>query len=98
MEISSYTHTAHADDTNFFLNNLGLIKELMKIISVFSSFLGLKPNLSRCEVAGIGLLKGVKVAVCRIECTDLTKDAIKMLWIFFSYNKNIELEQNFEKL
>ena len=73
------------------------IKELLNTISLFSSLSGLKPNLSKCEIAGIGLLKGVKVAVCGIKCTDLTKDAIKILGIFFSYNKNIVLKQNFKK-
>ena len=45
----------------------------------------------------MGLLKGAKVAVCGIKCIDLTKDAIKIPGIFFSYNKNIKLEQNFKK-
>ena len=76
---------------------MGSIKELLNAISLYSSFTGLKPNLSKCEVAGIGLLKGLKEAVCGIKCIDLTKDAIKILGIFFPYNKNIELEQNFKK-
>ena len=42
-------------------------------------------------------MKGLKVAACGIKCIDLTKDAINMLGIFFSYNQNIELEQNFKK-
>ena len=44
------------------------------------------------------LLKGVKVAVCGIKCIDLAKDVIKILGTFFSYNKNIEGENNFEKI
>ena len=94
---NTFLYTAYADDTTFFLENLGSIKELLNTISLFSSFSGLKPNLSKCKVAGIGLLKGVKVAVCGIKCIDLTKNAIKILGIFFLYNKNIELEQNFRK-
>ena len=57
---------------------------------------GLKPNLSKCKVAGIGLVKGAKVAICGTKCIDLTKDAMKILGLLF-YNKNIELEQNFRK-
>ena len=75
LEIPSYI--LNADDTTFFLKNLGSAKELLNIISLFPSFSGLKPNLSKYKVAGIGLLKGVKVAVCGIKCIDLTKDAIK---------------------
>ena len=70
---------------------------MLDTISLFPLFSGLKPKLSKCEVTGIGLLKGVKVAACGLKCIDLTKDAIKILGIFYSYNKNIELEQNFKK-
>ena len=76
---------------------MGSIKQLLNTISLFSLFSGLKPNLSKCEAAGIGLLKGVKVAVCRIKCIDLIQDAIKILGIFFSYNKDIKLQQNLKK-
>ena len=38
-----------------------------------------------------------EVKACEIKCIDSTKDAINMLGIFFSYNQNIELEQNFKK-
>ena len=42
----------------------------MKTVDIFSIFSGLKPNKSKCEVAGLGALKGVKIALCGIECTD----------------------------
>ena len=45
---------------------------------------GLKPNLSKCKGAKIGLLKEVKNAVYGIKCIDLIKDAIKILGIFFN--------------
>ena len=38
-----------------------MIKELLKTINYFSSFTGLKPNLSKYEVAGKGALKGLKL-------------------------------------
>ena len=74
---NTFLYTAYADDTTFFLKNLGSIKELLNTISLFSSFSGLKRNLSKCKVAGIGLFKGEKVAACGIQCIDLTKDVIK---------------------
>ena len=46
---------------------------------IFSRFSRLRPNLSKCETAGIGVLKGVKVAVCRMQCVDLVLDTIKIL-------------------
>ena len=39
----------------------------------------------------------VKVVVYEVRCINLTKDGTKILGIFFLYNKNIELEQNFKK-
>ena len=48
-------------------------------------------------MAGVGALKGVKVAICGIKCIDLTKEAIKILGVFFSYDKNLQLENNFRK-
>ena len=60
---NTFLYIAYADGTTFFSKNLGSIKELLNTISLFSLFSGLKPNLSKCEVVGIGLLKGVKVAI-----------------------------------
>ena len=34
---------------------------------------GLKPNKAKCETAGIGVLKGVSLALCGMDCIDLTK-------------------------
>ena len=44
-----------------------------------SKYSGLIPNISKCEVAGAASLKGVKKAVCRIKCFDLTTKFMKML-------------------
>ena len=38
---------------------------------ISSRFSGLRPNLSKCDIAGIGVLKGAKAAVCGIQCVDL---------------------------
>ena len=39
----------------------------------FSLVSGLKPNEAKCEIAGIGVLKGVSLALCGMDCIDLTK-------------------------
>ena len=95
---NTFLYTAYADDKTFFLKKIGSIKKLLDTISLFSSFSSLKTNLSKCKVPGIGILKGVKLPVYGIKCINLTKDAIKILGILFSHNKNIELEQNFKKV
>ena len=67
-------------------------------IDTFSFYSGLKPNKSTCEIAGIGVLKGVSMKLRGMECIDLTKNSVKILGIRFSYNKEIEDEENFIKL
>ena len=90
-----YLYSAYADDTTFFLKDVNSIKEMVNSFHIFSSFSGLRPNLSKCEIAGIGVLKGVKVTVCGIQCVDLVSDTIKMLGTQFSYNERLKVERNF---
>ena len=45
-------------------------------MNAFDKFLllhGLKLNTAKCEIAGIGVLKGVSLAFCGMNCIDLTK-------------------------
>ena len=60
-----------------------------------SQISGLNINKSKCEVAEIGVMKSVKVALCGAECVNLLTNAIKTLGIYFSYNKKPENETNF---
>ena len=62
----------------FFVENKESIEELVKTFTLFSSFLVLKPNIFKYEICGLGPLKGVKMAVCRMQSVDLTRDAIKI--------------------
>ena len=83
----TYLHSAYADDTTFFLRDKRSIKELINTFATFSKYSGLKPNHEKCEIAGIGVLKSVKVAVRGMKCIDLCNDTIKVTGIHFSYNK-----------
>ena len=91
-------YTAYADDTTFFSKYEESVKKVMNVFDTFSIYSGLKPNKSKCEIAGIGVLKGVSMELCGMECIDLTKNSKKILVIHFSYNKKIENEENFIKL
>ena len=51
-----FLYTAYADDTTFFLKDAKSIENLVEIFNTFSLFSGLKPNLIKCEIAGIGAL------------------------------------------
>ena len=80
------------DDTTFFLQNKNSVKMLLEAFHAFSFFSGLKPNKSKCEIAEIGLLEGVNVALCGMECVNLEKDTIKILGIHYSYNQALEYD------
>ena len=53
-----FLYKAYADDT-FSLENKESIEELVKTFTLFSSFSGFKPNISKCEICELGPLKVV---------------------------------------
>ena len=94
----TFLYSAYADDTNFFLKGNETVKKVMNVFDAFSIYSGLKPNKSKCEIAGISVLKGVSMELCGMECTDLTNNSLKIIGIHFSYNQKIEIEENFINL
>ena len=68
---NQFLYTAYADDTTFFLSDENSVMEVIQIFEHFSIFSGFKPNKSKCEIAGIGVLKGVQMALCGMECINL---------------------------
>ena len=67
----AFLYTAYADDSTFFLRDIPSVKELINSFNQFYHFSGLKANIEKCEIAGIGSLKGVKEEVCGLKCVDL---------------------------
>ena len=57
-------------------------------------FSGLKPNINKCEIAVLGILKGAQEAVYGLRNTDLTNDTIKILGIFFTQQKNFKQRES----
>ena len=94
----TFLYTAYADDTTFFLKDIDSVKKVMNVFDTFSIYSGLKANKSKCAITGIGIVKGVSMELCGMECIDLTKNSVKILGIHFSYNKKIENEENFIRL
>ena len=88
-------YTAFTDDSTFFLNDLLSVKNLIDTFKVFSLFSGLNANFSKCEIAGLGSLKGVLEAVCSLKSINLTTDTIKILGVHFSYNSTLKVQNNF---
>ena len=56
---NTFLYIAYADDSTLFLKDKISIKELLNRINHFLSFTDLKPDLSKCEVAGISAMKEV---------------------------------------
>ena len=79
-----FLYIPYADDTTFFLENKKSIEELVKTFTLFSSFSGLNPNISKCEICGFGPLKWVEIAVRGMQLVDLTRDTIKILGIYIT--------------
>ena len=44
---------------------------LFETFKEFSCFSGLKPNIAKCKITGLGPLKGVLEAVCALKTVDL---------------------------
>ena len=47
---------------HFFLKRKKNVIELMKTFDIFLTFSGIKPNKSKCQIAGLDALKGVKLS------------------------------------
>ena len=71
----------------------------MNIFDTFSKFSGLKRNKSKCEIAAIGALKGVQVALCGMKCVDLVSNFVILclLGIYYSYYEKLEIQENFKR-
>ena len=92
---NDFLYIAYADDTTLFLQNEKSSAEVLNNFNIMSQFSGLKISKSKCEAAGIGVIKGVKLALCDVECVNLLTNTIKILDIYFSYKKKLENEKNF---
>ena len=90
-----YLYTVYADDTTFFLKNQTSVKNVLNDIETFPNFSGLHPNLDKCKIPGIGVLKNVNVALCGMKNVKLTEESIKILGVHISYNKKIQDDLNF---
>ena len=51
----------------FFLKNQTSVKNAINDIESFSDFSELCPNLDKCEIAGIEVLKNLNVALCSMK-------------------------------
>ena len=55
----------------------------MNDLNTISNLSRLKPNSTKCEIAGIGVLNGVQVALCGMKCVNLNNKIMKILGVHF---------------
>ena len=61
-------------------------------------FSRLKPNITKCKIAGVGPLKEVPEAVCGLKTVESTNEAIKMLGIHFSHHNETKAAEFFKHM
>ena len=83
IEIFEYCYL-YADKRKVFLKDKHSISYLSEKFKFFTDRLGLKPNTTKSEIAGIGVLKRVQMTVCGMRSIDLRNEATKILGIYFS--------------
>ena len=66
-----FLYTGYADDTSLFLKHRKSVIELINELNTFSNFSRSKPNKTKSEIAGNGVLNGVQVALCGMKCGNL---------------------------
>ena len=84
-----YKLTAFADDTTFFCSDLNSAKLIIDNFGIFSKYSDLITNTDKCEICGIGVKRGEKIALCGMKYVNLLTDSIKILGIHYSYNSEI---------
>ena len=90
-----FLQETHSSKVTFFLRDILSVKELINSFNQFYHFSRLKANIGKCEIAGIGSLKGFTEAVCGLKSVDLSNDTIKILGIHFSYSKKVQMQNDF---
>ena len=64
--VNIINHEFYADETIFYLKGLHSIKNVLEMLDQFYTS-ELRPNLRKYEIAGIGLLKNAKLALCGLK-------------------------------
>ena len=90
--------SAFADDTTFIIKDIHSVNRILKHMKDYEVFSSLRVNVDKSEACWIGKVKGRtdKPLKCRWVC--LQTDVVKILGIYFSYDKQIANKMNFIKL
>ena len=84
-----------ADDTTIITNNTDSLKSHLQIIEWFGTVSGLKLNKKKTKAMWLGKMKHSNSNKLALKST---KNPIKVLGTFLSYNQNKNIEENFLNL
>ena len=88
----------YADDTTVFVKDAQSLPRILNLMKKFREFSSLTINVEKCEESWIGRAKNRTSKPIRCKWSSLTKSCIKILGIYFSYNKALEEKENFYSL
>ena len=81
-----------ADDTTITTSNVDSLKSHIQVIDWFGTVSGLKLNKKKTKAMWLGTMKHSRSKILEYKST---KDPIKVLGTFLSYNQNKNVEENF---
>ena len=81
-----------ADDTTIITSNVDSLKSHLQVIDWFGTVSGLKLNKKKTKAMWLGTMKHSRSKILEFKST---KDPIKVLGTFLSYNQNKNVEENF---
>ena len=91
----AYLLSAYADDTTFFLSDLDSVKAIFATFDNFSKFSGMSINMSKCELAGIGVKRSVLTALSGVKNVSLISACIRVLGVNFTYDPKLFIDKNY---
>ena len=89
---------AYADDTTFLVRYVHSLKLVLKIMQKFEKYSSLRANVDKCESCWIGKAKKKVSKPIKCRWTSLAKTLMKILRIYFSYDKRLAEKDNFYSL
>jgi len=87
--------SAYADDTTFFIADLDSVGIIFATFDRFFFFFCMKINMSKCELAGIGVKRSVTTALSGVNNISLINDCVRILGVNFTYDPKLFIEKNF---
>ena len=88
-----------ADDTTFFLKDMNYFKKVLEKLDTLYSYSSLRLNLKKSEAGWLGVQKPDNTALMTdIQWINFHEKGLKILGIYFSYNKQFHYKNNFQRI